>query len=120
MGIYWPTAVFILRTSIANYGTPTHRTQNTDKQLAFAVYIAVYIHQSLSRLSSSIMYGTTEYDLFIKLTGKRLPVNKDMIESDINIVGAVNSEKLLETEKTCSFQDRCEHQYGINIQTGLD
>ena len=90
LGPLWANSCFYFEDFNGQLRNLFHGTQNIDKQIAFAVCI----HQSLPQLSSSLTYGTPEHELFTKLMGKRIPVRKDMIGSDIYIVGAIDYLKL--------------------------
>ena len=65
LGPLWANSCFYFEDFNGQLRNLFHGTQNTDKQIAFAVCI----HQSLPQLSSSLTYGTPELELFTKLMG---------------------------------------------------
>lgn len=99
LGPLWANSCFYFEDFNGQLRNLFHGTQNIDRQIAFAVCV----HQSLPKLSNSLIYGTSEYELFSKLMCKRLPTKKEEIDLDLHVIGAFNADTLSETEKQTVF-----------------
>lgn len=99
LGPLWANSCFYFEDYNGQLRSLFHGTQNIDSQIGFAVCV----HQNLNKLSACLIYGTTEYDLYHQLTSKNMPKLKEMIESDIYVLGSYNSGNLSDKEKHAIF-----------------
>ena len=88
LGPLWASSCFYFEDFNGQLRRLFHGTQHVERQIAFAVCV----HQQLPSMSSCLQYGTSERELFYKLSEKKSQTITEEICEGISVVGAFTNQ----------------------------